>query len=408
MFKFIAYTTTATFLIASACDASLVRINPSKQRQIVTFGADVKLTLRGVDEGNTEQIMDRFVELGMDMLRVPIYTTRELNDPFYERVYRVSDIAEDKGLTLFASVANGDGDQNNNLHHSDKFGDFLKCNCPYNIYDLNLTAYSSYLDDYLANMVSNDAKVDILGPYNEDNAENSDYRKIWDQMNRSDFQKIGVETWALEAGISRTPDVIDQLDIVGSHFYDDDAISVSEYDKKWANFVAEAGEKPAWFTESTRYQVGGVSAMAQARMGIEHFIPAIRMGVERVIIYQTANRIVWYNGSIRPYRFSSLKHFIQNATGPRLVSTSDDLDIKTVSFMNGEDVSVNITNSSDVDKTVTVKFTKGHQASGTVTRTVWQEGVEGEQNAYVLGGNRSWDITVPANSYVHLNVEGDF
>ena len=63
MFKFIAYTT-ATFLIASACDAAKVRINPSKQRQTVTFGADVKLTLRRVDEGNTEQAIDRFVELG--------------------------------------------------------------------------------------------------------------------------------------------------------------------------------------------------------------------------------------------------------------------------------------------------------------------------------------------------------
>ena len=408
MLKKIFATLSGVVGLSALCDAATITIDPAELNQSVKFGADIKLTLKGVDDGNTEQIMDRFVELGMDMVRVPIYTTRAMTDPFHERVYRVSDIAENKGLKLFASVANGDGDQNNNLHHKDKFASFLKCNCPNNIYNLNLTAYSNYLDEYLDNMEFNDAKVDILGPYNEDSAKNSDYRKIWDQMERSDFQRVGVETWALDAGINTTPNVIDQLDIIGAHFYDDSAIPVAQYDEKWSDLVVAAGDKPAWFTESTRYQVSGASAMEQARSGLEHFIPAIRNGVERVIIYQTANRIVWYNGGKRTYRFSSLKHFIQNAKGPSVTSETDDLDIKTVSFANEDNLSVHVTNSSSENKTVTLSLINDFGANGTVTRTVWEEGVEGVSNKYILGGNSRWDVTIPANSYVHFDVEGVF
>ena len=408
MIKKMLVTLSGVIGFSTLSEATTITIDPSELNQTVKFGADVKLTLKRVDDGNTEKVMDRFTELGMDMLRVPIYTTREMSDSFYDRVYRVSDIAENKGLKIFASVANGDGDQNNNLHHAEKFGSFLKCNCPYNVYNLNISAYSSYLDEYLMNMELNDAKVDVLGPYNEDNAANSDYSKIWGQMTNRDFQRIGVETWALQAGINKTPEVSDQLDIIGAHFYDDSAIPVAQHDEKWAEFVSAAGEKPAWFTESTRYEVSGASAMAQARMGIEHFIPAIRGGVERVIVYQTANRIVWYNGGVRPYRFSSLKHFIQNAKGPSVASETDDLDIKTVSFASEDNLSVHVTNSSSENKTVTLNLTSDFGANGTVTRTVWEEGVEGVANKYVLGGNSRWNVMIPANSYVHFDIEGVF
>ncbi|WP_017446727.1 hypothetical protein [Gayadomonas joobiniege] len=398
----LALTLATTGLSSQAVYASTITIDPADKNQSVAFGADIKLTLKGVDDGNTSAVMDRFVEMGMDLVRVPIYTTRDISDPFYERVYRVSDIAEDKGLKIFASVANGDGDQNNNLHHADKFASSFFCNCSYNLYNLNLTKYAAYLDDYLDNMQINDATVDILGPYNEDDADDSDYNKIWNQMVRNDFQRIGVETYALQAGINKVADVEDRLDIIGAHFYDDANFSYAQKDSKW-NELVTATNHPTWFTESTRYALGSTD-LESARLGLEHFIPAIRGGAERVIIYQTANRLVWYNGGTRAYRFSTAKHFMTNADGQVAGSTSDDTDLTTVSFVNNGVLSVNITNKNSTDKTVTIQLQNGYKASGTVTRTIWTATDEGTANTYHLGNNASWNVTVPAGSYVHLDV----
>lgn len=381
-----------------------VTIDPSDKHQNVSFGADIKLTLNNVYEGDPDAVIEKFVDMGMDMIRVPIYTTRTINDDFYEKVYSVSDIAEDNGLQIFASVANGDGDENNNLHHADKFSSALICSsCTYNLYSLNLTAYAKYLDDYLDNMDINDAHVDVLGPYNEDSADDSDYAKIWDQMVRNDFSRIGVETYALLAAAPKIDDVGDRLDIVGAHFYDDSEIDVEQLDDEWATLVAKADTLPTWFTESTRYSQGSTD-MEAARLGIEHFIPAIRGGVERVIIYQAANRLVWYNGGTRAYRFSATKNFITNASGQVVTSTSDNSDIKTVSFVNKDNLSINLTNSSDSDKTVTISLINDYKTNGLITRTVWQEGSEGASNSYTLNNNENWNVSVPAGSYVHLDV----
>lgn len=395
-------TTCLSGLLIGLANASTISINPANKNQAVTFGADIKLTLKGVDDGNTSGVLDRFVEMGMDMVRVPIYTTRDISDPFYDRVYRVADLAEDKGLKIFASVANGDGDQNNNLHHADKFKTSLFCNCTYNIYNLNLTAYAQYLDDYLDNMDINDASVDILGPYNEDDADNSDYSKIWSQMVRSDFQKIGVETYALQAGINKVDDVENQLDIVGAHFYDDTNFSYTQKSTKW-NELANTSSHPTWFTESTRYALGSTD-LESARLGLEHFIPAIRGGAEKVIIYQAANRLVWYNGGTRAYRFSTAKHFISNANGQMVDSSSDDNELTTVSFVDNGNLSTNITNSGNSSKTVTISLQNGYKTAGLVSRTIWTDTAEGVANTYTLNNNASWNITVPAGSYVHLDI----
>lgn len=389
--------------LVQAADA-VISVSPGNTKQSVKFAADVKLTLKGVAEGNTEQVLNRFIELGMDMIRVPIYMTRDIDDPFYDKLYTVADLAEDKGMTIFASVANGDGDENNNLHHADKFDSSFICNCDYNIYSLNLTKYSAYLDDYLDNMEANDAKVDILGPYNEDAADNSDYSKIWNQMTRSDFQRIGVETWALDVAPTTYADVADQIDIAGAHFYDDDQFDRSTHESYWENFTNATGTTPAWFTESTRLSVGGNTTMQNVVAGLEHIIPSIRAGVERVVVYQTANRLVWYNGGKVSYKFSAFKQFLTNATGNVVDSSADTSDIRTVSFVDGDTLSVNITNPTSSSMSVQISLQDSYKTNGLITRTVWEDGSEGTANSYTLSNNASWTVTVPAESYVHLDV----
>lgn len=389
--------------LAHAADAEIT-VDPNNVQQSVKFAADIKLTLKGVADGNTSLVLDRFIELGMDMLRVPIYMTRDINDIFYDKVYDVADQAEDKGMTIFASVANGDGDLNNNLHHADKFDSSFFCNCAYNVYNLNLTKYAAYLDDYVENMALNDAKVNILGPYNEDTADNSDYRKIWDQMTNSDFLRIGVESWALDVAPTTYADVSNRIDIAGAHFYDDGQFARSTHDSLWSNFTSATGTAPGWFTESTRLSVGGNTTMQNVVAGLEHIIPAIRGGVERVVVYQTANRLVWYNGGTVAYKFSAFKQFINNSTGNVVASSADTADIRTVSFKNGNNVSINITNPSSVSKSVNVILDSNYKTDGLVTRTVWETGSEGVANSYTLNNNAQWTVTVPAESYVHLDV----
>ncbi|KGK00100.1 hypothetical protein [Thalassotalea sp. ND16A] len=391
--------------MAGMANSNEISIFPGQVEQEVKFGADIKLTLKGVDEGNTEKIMDRFVELGMDTVRVPIYATRDITDPFYDRVYRVSDIAEDKGLKLFASVANGDGDLNGNLHGEVKFSDDLKCisGCNNNIYRLNFGLYSTYLDTYLQNMELNDASVSYLGPYNEDQADNDDYRKLWDKMNNSNYSRVGAEFWGLERSVEATPDLLDQLDVVGSHFYDDIRIAPEDYDSTWADLTDAASGAPVWFTESTRYQVDS-SEMTNTRSGIEHMIPAIRGGAERVFIYQTVNRLFWYNGGKRAYRFSATKQFTSNATGNVVDSSSDDLAIKTVSFIDNNQLKINITNGDTSAKVTTIYLEGDYSASGSGEQALWTESVEGELTNITFNGGSCWTMTIPANSYLQLNV----
>ncbi|MDC2888787.1 hypothetical protein [Psychrosphaera algicola] len=55
-----------------AADTHL-EIFPEQQKQQVKFGADIKLTIKNVAEGNTSKVMDRFIEMGMDMVRLPFF-----------------------------------------------------------------------------------------------------------------------------------------------------------------------------------------------------------------------------------------------------------------------------------------------------------------------------------------------
>jgi len=379
-------------------------IYPKQQKQQVKFGADIKLTLKRVEEGNTEKIFDRFIEMGMDMVRMPFYPTRDISDEFYDKVYRVADIAEDKGLIIFASVANGDGDLNNNLHGAHKFSDSLICNsCDDNLYNLNLTAYAAYMDDFIANMALHDAKIDFFAPFNEDRGLVTDYQKIWQQMSENDFQRLGPELWGLGNSVKDTPKLLDLIDVVGAHFYDDETIAIEEQDDKWASLKTAASGKEVWFTEATRFETSN-SEITNLRSGLEHIIPAIRGGVDRVVFYQAANRFVWYNGGMRAYRFSGVKQFTTHASGHVVDSNSDDLAVKTVSFIDEDTLTVNITNGDSSAKVATINLQDNYLAFGSGDQALWTEAVEAEFSAINFDSISCWTMTIPANAYLQLSV----
>lgn len=397
-----------TFALTMPALAQSLVVSPIDQKQSVAFGADIKLTLQSVDDGNTTGVLDRFVEMGFDMVRVPIFAMRTLENPYdtyYDRVWRVSDLAEDRGMKIFASVANGDG-EGTETHNAGKFDASLTCNCAYNVYDLNLTAYAAYLDTFIDYMRVNDAAVTYLGPYNEDPADNSDYRKIWNQMVETAFTRVGVESWALSTGVATAPDVRDQLDVVGAHFYDDDVIADDLEAAEWAALVSAADGRPAWFTESSRYRKGSGQTTLQGLIdGLNHFIPAINGGVDRVIVYQAANRLVWYNGGYVANKGRGTGHFINNSSGYVVPSSlSGTTSMRTVSFLDGDTLDVHITNIDLTDQTVTISFEDGFAANGLVTRTEWTSAGEGLTSAVSVDNEHALSVSVSGESYVHLSI----
>lgn len=379
-------------------------IYPEQTRQKVTFGGDIKLTVKKVDEGNTLKIMQRFVELGFDTVRVPFFPIRDIDDPFYSKVYRVSDIAEDMGLKVFASVANGDGEFNNWLHGAHKFAEPLICpSCDANIYHLNLTAYASYLDAYINQMAEHDAKVDYFGPFNEDRASVSDYQKLWAQMDEGDFLRVGPELWGLGNSVNDTPGLAKLIDVVGAHFYDDESIPIAEHDSRWSELKTAALAKPVWFTEATRFEATN-NEMSNLRLGLEHIIPAIRGGADKIIFYQAANRFVWYNGGKRAYRFTGVKQFTTQARGVVVNSTIDDLAMKTVSFLEKDVLTINVTNGHDTAKLLTVNIEGEAKAFGSGQQTFWTEHEEASLNGLTYDGAGCLTITVPPNAYMQLSI----
>ncbi len=341
----------------------------------------------------------------MDLVRMPIFGTRAIDDPYNQIIWDTAITAQEKGLLIFPSIANGDGVMNN-LHNAAKFGSFLKCACPFNVYSLNYDAYSVFIDDYIDALRANGVSIDYLGPFNEDPAAASDYRKLWEKMTESEFSRVGVETWALKTGVTTAANVSEHLDIAGSHFYDDDKIAEAEHTATWENFVsvASAANKPAWFTESTRFSIGETE-MEKTVNGINQIFPAIRGGVERVIIYQAANRLVWYNGTGRNFRFRPLKQFITSSLDKKVAASTSNLnEIKVLAFVNEESnlLSINLTNKSAEDKSIRVQLKNSYKGDGTTTRTIFTNEQQGAVNTYPMNGG-AWRVLVPAYSYVHLD-----
>lgn len=389
--------------LGAAAQSVSITVDPSDVRQTVKFGTDIKLTVSAVDSGNTASILDGFQDLGFDLVRVPIFASRTLDpqDPFYDVVWRVSDLIEDRGMLLFASPANGDGEVG--LPGEQKHGDFLKSATSSYTYGLDPDLYAAYLDTYLNYMRVNDAAVTYLGLFNEDPAGAGIYSATLAAMTDTSPLIIGGEYIWLQGTVSRAAAMAGVSDIVGSHFFDDDVIADASEDSTWANLITNASPKSVWFTESTRFGRGSTNYMRLVN-GLNHIIPAIQGGVERVVIYQGAPRLVNYQGVAQPYRYSGTKQFIASAAGSVVASTTSDYTVRTANFLDGNILHTNITNTETVDRTVTITLSGGYLAQGNSTQTNWSATAEGvAEPTNVLDEASSWTVTVPAQSYVHIS-----
>lgn len=396
------------FLVSTTAISQKVTINPATSYQEVTFGGDAKLTITAYADGNTNTVSDKlFGEMNLRILRVPIYALRSIDHAVYGDVITVikSAQAENSNVKIFASIANGDA-LGNDKHGADKFPSSWRGCCSANVYSLNLTQYAAYLDSFMSKMSSNGITIDYLGPWNEDSADDSDHRKVFDQMNNlGSTKKVGLERFALQTSINDVNDVEDRTDIIGSHFYDDGldhpGIAENSWNSKWAELVSKSAD-PVWYTESTRYSTS--DNIGNLVAGIENIIPAIRGGAEAVIFYQACNRIVYANGGTPPIKFSGFKNIVNNAWGKVMNSWTNQSALKVMTFGNNNIINTHIINASNSNKTVQIQLNNGYKANGLVTRNIWTSSNTGKTNTYTLTNQSTWNVTVNANSYCHLNI----
>ena len=398
------------FLFISVCSFSqtdMISINPLQVNQTVTFGGDAKLTIKDYAEGNISTISQKlFGDMNLQIFRVPIFALQPISDPIYDNIIIVINAVKivNPNVKIFASIANGDG-YGNDFHGSDKFPSGWTGCCPNNVYSLNITTYSAYLDSFMNKMNNAGITIDYLGPYNEDPANDSDYLKITNQMTTLGTTKmVGLERWGLLTSITDVDDLEDRVDIVGSHFYDDENIPESNWDSKWAELVNKS-ENPVWYTEATRYKTN--DNIDNLVAGMDNIFPALRGGAENITFYQVCKRFVFANGSTQNIKYTGFKNLVNNAEGNVTTTTSNNSNIKIVAFGKNNVLDVHIINKNTTDNTIDLQLQNGFLGNGTVSRTIWTPTNTEQQSSYTVNNASNWNIVVPASSYSHLKIPLD-
>ncbi|MDO7172380.1 T9SS type A sorting domain-containing protein [Mariniflexile sp. AS56] len=392
------------FCLSVNAQSDIITIDPTLPNQSVVFGGDNKLTIKAWAEGNTNSVSAKlFQDMNLQILRVPIFALQPITDNIYDNVITVINSVKsyNPDVKIFASVANGDG-YGINYHNAEKFPASWTGCCAYNVYSLNLTTYSAYLDSFMQRMTDAGITVDYLAPYNEDPGDDSDYLKIINQMTKlGSTEMVGVESYALSAAVNSVDDIEDRVAIVGSHFYDDGSIAESDWDSTWASLVAKS-EDPVWYTEATRYSTGDGIGLLIA--GIDNIFAPIRGGAEGVIFYQVCKRFVYANGSALPVKYSGFKNIVNNAEGQVISSTSNNSNIKLVVFGNESTLDVHIINKNTTENTVDLQLLNNYMGDGIVNRKLWTSTDTGTASTYPITNASNWNIVVPATSYSHLKI----
>ncbi|MCG8696844.1 MAG: hypothetical protein MI922_02225, partial [Bacteroidales bacterium] len=377
-----------------------VTIDPGISHQEVTFGGDGKLKIKVWAEGNVSSSCQKlFNDMKLQTLRIPIFVLQDINDPIYDNVITVCNEAKAKNpnLKIFASVANGDG-YGTDYHGAEKFPASMRGCCSYNVYSLNLSAYAAYLDSFMDRMSNAGVTVDYLGPFNEDPADDSDYRKTFNQMTKlGNTKKVGLERWGLLSSINDVNDVEDRVDIIGSHIYDD--ANIANPENSWSSLVTQSS-KPVWYTEATRYST--TDGIDQLVAGMENIIDPMNAGVEHIIFYQVVKRFVYANGSPLTKKYTGFKNMVNSSFGKSVVeSNSSDDNIDVVVFGKDNNLSIHLINKTAVEKKAKMKLVNGYLANGNADRTIWTSTDTEVTNSYNLSNRTSWTVTLPANSYVN-------
>ncbi len=356
----------------------------------VTFGADVKLTLFKITDASA--VNDKFNELGVDLVRVPIVAHWGSTDNRYDTIRDYVADAKQQGFSIFASVANTNGVAKpdgalDDAHGADKFPNWLKCSgacapSDRGLYDVQLSRYKNYLQEVVNNQISG---VNWVGPWNEDPATVNDYTK-------TDFGKlvVGSELWSLEKSDANLIQLGGVIDIAGAHNYDNDSNLLVAY-SDWKNFVSKGGD---WFTESTLFG----NSLAQ---GIAHMLPAISAGVRKVIIYQTVPRIVSNDGK-NTGKFNAVKEFIANSKGKgaALKVETNNANYVAAAFTSGSKLILHVCNISASTATVYVNL-QGYTVS-TAASDVLTFGSGDTANVSFANAGQQVKVNLSGDTYARI------
>jgi len=399
---------------ASSATPGSARLTIGAPRHLapVVWGVDAKLTAKGWAENPAATDVARrlFVDGGFTVFRLPIYAMRPVSDPLYAKIAGLARQirAANPGVLLFASVANGDGDQNNWLHGAEKFPADMKGGK--GIYDLNLDRYAAYLDDYLRMMQAADARIDWLGAFNEDPAKAADLQHLWRTMTRLEgVRRIGVESMALRASTTNAPPLTPLVDIVGSHFYDDDEgkkmIPRAEWESAWVQLVASAGGKPVWFTEATDYREFDHDRIDDLLDGLARLVPALNAGIDGVVLYQAVPRIVNYDNTVAAKKWSGLEAFIQStAHSARLASTCAAPDTFCALVCRGRNgLELHLVNSGAEPLELSLALSPAPTLGARAAIRRWDAQTNGATDSVALGAEPT--LTVPARSYLAVRFD---
>ncbi len=384
-------------------------------------GVDGKLSLKGwADSPQAEDLCQvLFDEEGFSVFRMPIYAMRPVDDPFYDKVVKLAQLARKANpqVILFASVANGDGDQDNNLHNKHKFplsmlcGDEKKGCDNGRIYNLDLDAYAAYLDDFIRMMDKKGVSIDWIGPWNEDNASRRDVAYLWRRMEEEkDLVRVGLETWALQRGIEKVRSLQSKLDLIGSHFYDDEqgkAIPKKRWDEKWQQLV-KLSKKPVWFTEATDYKEAEIDEAKYLVKALERLIVAANAGIEGIIYYQTVPRIIGYDGKPVSLKHSGLFNFIRKSRDAHRVGSTrlENPNIWLYAHYNEAEnlLGIHIANSDSSKQTIDIQVHGGKLGQLPKEASLWNESQTDESVSIIEASDEGCLLVVPPVSYAYVEI----
>jgi hypothetical protein len=399
----------ATTSIAAPTAVTLTLGQPLSPRPVV-WGADAKLSAKPWAESPHAADITRrvFVEGGFDVFRVPIYAMRSADDPIYAGIAGLARDAKrlNPALKIFASVANGDGDRRNWLHGKEKFPESMLGGR--GVYTLRHEVYAAAIDDYLRMMQAKDAPIDWLGIFNEDPARPDDYLSIYRELKAAEgVTRVGVETWALRAGVRTTPALAPLSDIIGSHFYDDTEsrapIPRSEWKKSWRALVKAADGKPVWFTEATDFRGFENDSITDLLDGLDRLFPALNAGIDGVVIYQVVPRLVNYRNDIATTKWTGFQALIQSTRrGVRLTTSHNgpvEFDALACTLPERGSLDLHLLNSTAQELTVTLA---GPRVAASASARTWSAQSDGDIQALSLGPDQT--LTLPPRTYLVLRV----
>lgn len=397
------YTTPENHDQAPGSDMEVViSIDPSRVNQKLDFGGDTKLSVKQWAEGQTDLISKKLYEdINLDILRIPIFTRININDSIYDQVAKVVKSVQKNKPTvrIFASVANGDGYEENNLHREEKFpDDWIGC-CPENVYNMDLEKYVSYLDSFMVRMRSMDVAIHYLGTFNEDRAFAVDYNSIYNNMQElGESKKVDLERYNLSTSVKDVSKIGDQTDILGSHYFDDK--DQTQGPILWDELVKTAIH-PVWFTESTRFKIP--DSNENLMNGLNHIFPAINAGVEAVIFYQVFPRFITPDGIALPSKYSGFRTFINSFNAAHVIeSSSSDVEVKCVANINGDKVTIHLLNYHSTMKAAHLIVKNKKVAEARIL--TWTDQSIGNETSMNIDHLESLEINLPANSYLSIEL----